>query len=75
MWASSYDDFVQKLEAYLSKYRWKLLSIENTAAVDPSRDYGDEVNQMIDETLRDSNAIRLGTYYSYKPNWPTYLSF
>ena len=67
MWASSHEDFVQKLEAYLAKYRWKLLSMDNTSAVDPSKDYGDEVNQMIDETLQDHNAIRLGTYYSYKP--------
>jgi hypothetical protein len=68
MWASSQEDFTQKLEAYLVKYRWKLLSMENTAAVDSSTDYGDEVNQMIDETLRDRNAVRLGTYYSYKAN-------
>ena len=66
MWASSQDDFVKKLEAYLTKYRWKLLSMENTVVHDPSVDYGDELNQMIDEVLRDRNAVRLGTYYSYK---------
>ncbi len=53
MWASSQEEFVQKLEAYLSKYKWKLPSMENTAEVDPFKDYGDEVNQMIDETLQD----------------------
>ena len=68
MWASSREDFATKLSAYLSKYKWKLLSIENTDVVDPSRDYGDEVNQMIDETLQDHIAVRLGTFYSYKPN-------
>jgi hypothetical protein len=68
MWASSREDFIQKLEAYLTKYRWKLLSMENTAIVDPSADYGDEVNQMVDETSRDHNAVRLGTFYSYRPN-------
>jgi hypothetical protein len=68
MWASSHEDFVQKLEAYLAKYKWKLLSMENTAAVDQSTDYGEEVNQMIDETSQDRNAVRLGTFYSYKPN-------
>ena len=67
MWASSREDFVQKLEAYLSRYNWRLLSVENTSIVDRSNDYGDEVNQMIDETLQDRKAIRLGTYYSYKP--------
>ena len=67
MWASSQEDLVKKLEAYLSKYNWELLSMENTAIIDRSKDYVDEVNQMIDETLQDRNAIRLGTYYSYKP--------
>jgi hypothetical protein len=68
MWASSPEDFAQRLEAYLAKYRWKLLSMENTAQVDPSADYGDEANQMVDETLQDRNAVRLGTYHSYKAN-------
>jgi hypothetical protein len=68
MWACSQDDFIKKLEAYLTKYRWKLLSMENTVVYDPSVEYGDELNQMIDEVLRDRNAVRLGTYYSYKPN-------
>ena len=68
MWASSHEDLVQKLEAYLSKYSWKLLSMENTEVVDVSKDYGDEVNQMIEETLQDHNALRLGTYYTYRPN-------
>ena len=42
--------------------------MEKTDVVDPSLDYGDEVNQMIDETQQDQDAIRLGTFYSYKPN-------
>jgi hypothetical protein len=68
MWASSREDFLQKLEAYLAKYKWKLLSTDRTEVADTSSDYGDEENQMIDETLKDRNAVRLGTYYSYKPN-------
>jgi hypothetical protein len=68
MWASSQEDFLQRLRQYLGKYAWKLLSTDKTGVVDPSVDYGDEVNQMIDETVQDKNAIRLGTYYSYKPN-------
>jgi hypothetical protein len=68
MWASSQEDFVDKLTAYLAKYAWKLLSMEKTETVDPLLDYGEEVNKMIDETFKDQNAVRLGTYYSYKPN-------
>ena len=68
MWAASRKDFLQKLEAYLAKYRWTLISTNRTQEVDPSLDYGDEVNKMIEETLQDQNAVRLSTYFSYKPN-------
>jgi len=68
MWASSHEEFLQRLTEYLTKYRWKLISLDKTEVVDPSHDYGDEVNQMIDETLKDQKTVRLGTYYSYKPN-------
>lgn len=66
MWAPSQENFVQKLKEYFAKYQWSLLSMENTGIVDPSRDYGDEENQMIEEMLQDRKAVRLGTYYSYK---------
>ena len=68
MWAPSHEEFCRRLEAYLTKYQWTLLSMEKVEEVDPSRDYGDEVNQMVEETLQDPNAVRLGTYYSYKAN-------
>jgi hypothetical protein len=68
MRASSSEEFVRKLEAYLAEYRWKLLSMEHAVVVDQSKDYGDEVNQMIDETAGDHSAIRLGTFHGYRPN-------
>jgi hypothetical protein len=69
IWATSEHDFLRKLTEYLVKYRWTLLSTEQTQVVDPSVDRGDVVNRMIDETLADTNAVRLGTFFSYKPNW------
>jgi hypothetical protein len=68
MWASSRPNLLHKIEEYLFEYKWKPLSVENVAIVDPSQDYGEEVNQMIDETSQDHNAVRLGTFYSYKPD-------
>jgi hypothetical protein len=68
MWASSREDFLRKLEAYCSRYEWKILSTENTEAVEDTSDYGDEINQIIEEVSQDPRAIRLGTFYSYKPN-------
>jgi hypothetical protein len=68
MWASSEAEFLAKVRGYLEKYKWELLSVEATASVDPGRDYGDEVNEIIDEISGNEDFVGLGTYYSYKPN-------
>ena len=44
------------------------MGVEMTHEADLTRDHGDEINQMIDETQQDRNAIRLGTFYSYPVN-------
>ena len=66
-WASSEEGFVERVRAYLAKYRWELLSHENARTVDPDRDYGDEANALIDQVRGNEEYIGLGTYYSYKP--------
>jgi hypothetical protein len=67
MWACSEADFIGQVHAYLTKYRWELLSYENTTVVDPDMDYEDEVNDVIDTIGQDESCVGLGTYYSYKP--------
>jgi hypothetical protein len=42
--------------------------MEQTAVIDQSKAYGDEVNQMIDESAGDHNAIRLNTFHGYWQN-------
>jgi hypothetical protein len=68
MCESSESEFLAKVHAYLEKYRWELLSTQETASVDPSRDYGDEINKIIDEISGNEDFVGLGTYYSYKPD-------
>jgi hypothetical protein len=68
MWASSREEFLQKVDHYFGEYNWKIISIDNVEAVEFSRDYGDEINQMIDETSQNRDWVRLGTFFSYKPN-------
>ena len=67
IWATSEADFLDRVRAYLEKYSWELLSVQATEQVDPDRDHGDEMNEMIDEMMEDQNFVRLGTYYSYTP--------
>lgn len=68
MWAESEIAFIEGVKAYFHKYNWQLLSVERTQIVNPTCDYGEEINRMIFEISLDVNAVRLGTYYSYKTN-------
>jgi hypothetical protein len=68
MWATSPEEFLRKLQAYFATFSWIVLGLEDASVVDPSTDYGDELNQLVDETLRDRNRIGLATFFSYRPN-------
>jgi hypothetical protein len=68
MWASSRENFLRKLETYCSKYDWVIVSMESAEEIEEGSDYGEETNDMIAEVSQDPNSVRLGTFYSYKPN-------
>jgi hypothetical protein len=68
LWASSAADATTRLEEYLGSYDWELLSTSRVTEVNPQRDHGEELNEMIDETLSNRNFIRLGTYITYPLN-------
>ncbi|UWZ81961.1 hypothetical protein [Occallatibacter riparius] len=68
LWASSSENAVERVESYLHTYDWQLLSISRVIEPDPERDQGDELNQMLEETLANRQFIRLGTYHTYPRN-------
>jgi hypothetical protein len=65
-WADSLETARQKLSRYLESYKWHLISIEDAHPIDETLDYGEEIDDMIARTVRDGNAIILGTFHSYK---------
>jgi hypothetical protein len=67
-WAGSTEEVREKLSHYLDTFRWHLLSITRALPIDDSRDYGDEINDMIERASTNPQAIILGTFYSYKEN-------
>jgi hypothetical protein len=68
LWASSSEHAVGRVRSYLQKYDWHLLGVERVFEPDPERDQGDELNQMLKETLGNRQFIRLGTYHTYPAN-------
>jgi hypothetical protein len=64
-WADSAESAKDKLERYLQSFEWRLISIEDARPIDEGKDYGEEIEDMIDRTRSNPNAIILGTFHSY----------
>jgi len=65
-WADSVETLKEKVSRYLSSYEWNLISIEAASPIDESRDYSEEIADMIARTRDNAKAIILGRFYSYK---------
>jgi hypothetical protein len=68
LWAPSSQEAIERVRAYFHRYDWQLVSVERAIEADSARDYGEELNRLIEETLGNRNFIRLGTYFTYPPN-------
>jgi len=67
-WADSIETIREKLSGYLESLRWHLISIEKAQPIDESQDYEDEIEDMLERTRSNPDAIILGTFHSYKEN-------
>lgn len=67
-WADSAENAKEKISRYLETFQWHLLSIEMAQPVDEARDYGEEIEDMLERTRTNLDAIILGTFHSYKEN-------
>jgi hypothetical protein len=49
----------------LESYGWKLLDVEGANPVPEAGDFSEEVEDMLERTRNNPNAIIYGTFYSY----------
>lgn len=64
-WAASPDEFRAKCVRMLDSYCWKLLGVERSNPVPENGKYSEEVEDMLERTKANPNAIIYGTFYSY----------
>jgi hypothetical protein len=67
-WADSAEAASAKIADYLGTFKWRVISIEDASRIDENQDYGEQIEDMIDRTRSDPNAIILGTFHGYKEN-------
>lgn len=64
-WAASAEEFRKKCIQMLESYGWRLLGAEGAGAVPEDRAFSEEVEDMLERTKGNPNAIIYGTFYSY----------
>ena len=66
-WAESADSSRDKLAKYIERFNWHVISIEDARPVADDEECEDEqMEDMIDRTRTNPNAIILGTFHGYK---------
>jgi hypothetical protein len=64
-WAVSSHEFREKCNRMLDSYGWKLLGVERSNPVLENGEFSEEVEDMLERTRSNPNAIIYGTFYSY----------
>jgi hypothetical protein len=64
-WATSPEEFREKCIRMLDSYGWKLLGVERANPVLENGAFSEEVEDMLNRTRSNPNAIIYGTFYSY----------
>ena len=64
-WASSSDEYSQKCKRMLESYGWSLLGVDQAGPVPENGEYSEEVEDMLEKTRNDPNAIIYGTFHTY----------
>jgi hypothetical protein len=64
-WASSYDEFSRKTRQMVESHGWKLLSVERASPVPDDRVFSNDVEDMLERTRENREAIVYGTFHSY----------
>jgi hypothetical protein len=64
-WAANSEEFREKCRRMLEGYGWKLLEVERANPVPAKGAFSEEVEDMLERTKSNPNAIIYGTFYSY----------
>ena len=65
-WADSAEAAAGKVGKYLAQFNWHVPSVEEAHPIADGEDYGEVLEEMIERTRTDRDAIVLGTFHGYK---------
>ena len=67
-WGETSEDALARIRNCFTEYQWTFIGCEQIDPVNPEKDYGDSLNDLIDRAKDNPNALIYGTFHTYKPN-------
>ena len=64
-WATNAEEFREKCIRMLESYGWKLIEVDRANPVPDNVEFNEEVEDMLERTRSNPNAIIYGTFYTY----------
>jgi hypothetical protein len=64
-WASNAEEFREKCNRMLESYGWKLIGVERANPLPDNGTFSEEVEDMLERTRSNPNAIIYGTFHTY----------
>jgi hypothetical protein len=64
-WAANAEEFREKCIRMLESYGWKLIDVDRANPVPDNVEFDEEVEDMLERTKTNPNAIIYGTFYTY----------
>jgi hypothetical protein len=64
-WATTSEEFREKCDRMLESYGWRLLGVDRANPAAENGDFSEEVEDMLERTRSNPNAVIYGTFHSY----------
>jgi hypothetical protein len=64
-WATNAEEFREKCIRMLESYGWKLIDVDRANPVPDNVEFNEEIEDMLERTRSNPNAIIYGTFYTY----------
>jgi hypothetical protein len=64
-WASDAEEFHEKCVRMLESHGWRLIGVERSNPAPGNRTFSEEVEDMLERTRNNPNAVIFGTFHTY----------
>jgi hypothetical protein len=67
-WGEVSEDAIERVRTCFATYNWTLMNVEKVEPISRDKDYGDTLNELIEQATNNPDAVLCSTFHTYKLN-------